>query len=422
VYGFYNADAATGIAGRGFVVGSPPANTHWTPESRELLYPVFERWFGIPDPKKEYSKRRPPEDLLCLTPEATKAFRVEPLHQIAARLAEERGTKARSEQARLDADQRRERLRRDWARLLGDITPKTDPVVRERRQDEQRLVGVTVERLHLSPEPGIVIPALLLLPPRGDKTRLPIVVAIAQGGKQEFLKHRRDTIAALLESGVAVCLPDLRGTGESSPPGGRDRGSPVSSLSASYLMLGQPLVGARLRDLRSILKYVRQRPDMDGTRIALWGDSFASPNPADADVRVPHGIEGRPTAAEPLGGLLTLLGALFEDDVRAVYVRGGLSGYQSVLHSPFCYLPHDTVIPGVLATGDLSDVAVALAPRPLRLEGLVDGLNRPLSAETLRETYAPVRDTYRDNRFVLENKPSSGRDVARWLQQHLRGK
>ena len=45
--------------------------------------------------------------------------------------------------------------------------------------------------------------------------------------------------------------------------------------------------------------------------------------------------------AEPLGGLLALFGALFEDDVRAVSVHGGLAGYESLLLSPFCYVPHD---------------------------------------------------------------------------------
>ena len=60
VYSFYDAgDSLTGVAGRGFVVGSAPENTHWLPINRELLYPILERWFKIPNPKKEYSNRRP---------------------------------------------------------------------------------------------------------------------------------------------------------------------------------------------------------------------------------------------------------------------------------------------------------------------------------------------------------------------------
>jgi hypothetical protein len=83
------------------------------------------------------------------------------------------------------------------------------------------------------------------------------------------------------------------------------------------------------------------------------------------------------------------------------------------------------MIPGALATGDLCDVAAALAPRPLRLEGLVDGQNRLLSADALRETYATAHEAYRlvkrDRRLVLDSKAVSGKEVARWLQQQLQG-
>src|SRR5262249_23834603 len=54
VYGFYNAeDSLVGMGGRGFVVGQPPVNTHWLAINREITYPTLERWFSIPNPKKE---------------------------------------------------------------------------------------------------------------------------------------------------------------------------------------------------------------------------------------------------------------------------------------------------------------------------------------------------------------------------------
>jgi hypothetical protein len=78
--------------------------------------------------------------------------------------------------------------------------------------------------------------------------------------------------------------------------------------------------------------------------------------------------------AEPLGGVLALLGALFEDLVAAVAVRRGLIGYLSLLDDPFIYVPSDAIVPDSAACGDLSDIAAALAPRPV-LFGLVDGRN-----------------------------------------------
>ena len=53
-----------------------------------------------------------------------------------------------------------------------------------------------------------------------------------------------------------------------------------------------------------------------------------------------------------------------------------ITGFESLLQSPFYYVPHDALIPGALTAGDLCDVAAALAPRPLRMEGLDDGLDR----------------------------------------------
>jgi hypothetical protein len=137
---------------------------------------------------------------------------------------------------------------------------------------------------------------------------------------------------------------------------------------------------------------------------------------------VPLGIEESPDQAEPLGGLLALFGGLFEDGIRAVCVRGGLTGYHSLLQSPFCHVPHDAVVPGALSAGDLCDVAAALAPRPLRLEGLVDGLNREVPADELSRTQVPVLAAYRalgaEAHLQLGGAEGMG-SAARWLVQQL---
>ena len=147
-------------------------------------------------------------------------------------------------------------------------------------------------------------------------------------------------------------------------------------------MVGEPLLGARLRDLRSVLRYLRE--DLGAKRIALWGDSFAPVNGPDVRIDVPFDADKQPAQAEPLGDLLVLLAGLFEPDLKAIYGRGGLSRYQTVFQSPFVYLPHDAIIPGAMTAGDLDDIVAALAPRPVRLEGLVDAQNRPIAGSQPR--------------------------------------
>ena len=75
------------------------------------------------------------------------------------------------------------------------------------------------------------------------------------------------------------------------------------------------------------------------------------------------------------------------------------------------YIRPDVVVPGLLPAGDLPDVAAALAPRPLRLRGLVDALNRRRDDKTVRLLYRPALDAYRRamvaERIATDQKTSS---------------
>jgi len=158
---------------------------------------------------------------------------------------------------------------------------------------------------------------------------------------------------------------------------------------------------------------------VDGARAALWGESFAPPNPeAFTDPLI--GEEAPAAQSEPLGGLLALLGGLYEEDVRACLARGTLAGYAAVLRDRYCYVPHDAVVPGALTAGDLDQVAAALAPRPLRLEGLVDGRNVRMRSEESRERFAVARDAYlrTPGRFEINEQPTP--DAPGWLVEALR--
>ena len=302
------------------------------------------------------------------------------------------------------------------------MEPAADPKVRSREKEATE--HATVERIVLEVDRGVVVPVLLLVPPPGPGARPPVVLAMSQEGKHAFLGGRSEPIAEWLGGGAAVCLVDVRGTGETRPrDGSRRHDGAAAAISEAEWMLGQTLVGSRLRDVRSVLRHLRTRADLDAGRLALWGDSFAPANPAGQALAVPPDAEPFPHQAEPLGSLLALFTALFEDDVRAVYVRGGLTGFESLLQGQFYYVPHDALIPGALTAGDLCDVAASLAPRPLWMEGLVDGLDRVAEAAETARVMEPARSVYRaldaGTSLQLGEGDAASPPAARWLLEPL---
>ena len=94
-----------------------------------------------------------------------------------------------------------------------------------------------------------------------------------------------------------------------------------------------------------------------------------------------------------------------------------------MLKSPFCHVPHDAVVPGALTLGDLGTVAAVVAPRPLRLEALVDGRNRPASRDEVAAAFVPARAAYAtakaDGRLRIEAGEGQ-RATAAWLLEQLR--
>ena len=414
VFAFYGeSDNIDFTHGAGVLSGRPPEATHCNNVGavhRQKIHSALQRWFDIPIPQ-EYQNRLQDEELMCIPPE----LKPRPLHELFGEIGASRASAIRESLVELTSDEKRQRLCQAWGKLLGDIEPKAEPSVKS--CTHQSLDNICVERIVLEVEPNIVVPILGLLPSSPKDTKFPVVVALAQEGKDRFLKERSEEIAELLRNDIAVFLPDVRGTGETSPNSSRERQSEATSIAATELMLGQTLLGSRLRDLRSVLQYLRTRSELDTQRIALWGDSFAPTNPPHfSDPLIDDGDS--PHQSEPLGGLLALFGALYEENIRAVVARGMIAGYQSVLRDRFCYIPYDAIVPGALTSGDLCDVAAVLAPRPLRLEALVDGRNCPMSSQEIKHIFEPALQSYRSS-DKLHLIPKLRNDLAKWLAKSL---
>lgn len=392
IYDWYEASENLGFThGRGDVTGRPPEATHCTHigrPHREMIHPLLARWFEIPgSTEAEYSERVDEHELMCLPGDEAKKFDRRPLHKLLAEQTDKRLVKFRQHLDSLLRDDRRAELRHRWSDALGGADVDAPLKLAAPARVESRS-GITVERFALRVEREIDVPCLLLRQAEAieNKRKTPVVVMVSQEGKQELLEARSEEIAELLGGGAALCLCDLRGTGETSPGDGRTRQSYATGLSSSELMLGGTLLGARLRDLRGVLAHLRSRDDVDAQHIAVWGDSLAPVNPPDANTAVPHGIEPRPHGSEPLGGTLALLASLYEDDLAAVVVHRGLRSYRAVLDSPFVYIPHDVVVPGLLECGDLDDLAAAAQPTPLLIGEQVDGQNRVVAKGSVKST------------------------------------
>jgi cephalosporin-C deacetylase-like acetyl esterase len=379
---------------------------------RKQVYPAFQRWHGIEAPEPEHRNRRQWSDLYCVEGvDSAREIRLPRVHRLADRIARERIARFREGLYRLPAERRRGQLRAAWSRVLG-LEPPSRFGASQVQSAPQK--PIRVMRLSLGMD-RFPVPLILLAPERLPSRGCPCVVAVAQGGKAGFLEHRSDEIAELLRSGIAVCLPDLPGSGETSPGTYRGRRSAATGISSGRLMLGGTMVGDRLRDLLSLVEWLRTLDEVDGERIAVWGDSFAPVNPPGRSVAVPLGIGDEPDRSEPLGAALSLLAALFDSQIKAVLARGGLVSMRSVLDSQFVHLPHDFVIPGALTAGDLPDVAAALGSASVRVDGLVDGTNRRASPELARNEWSVL--LRQDASVIVSSEPTD--DCIAWLTAAL---
>jgi dienelactone hydrolase len=380
--------------GQGTLTSTDPPGSHCNnigPAQRRQIHEAFRTWFGIGvKPEDEYSSRRTPEGLACLSEAARNQFHPKPLYEVLTATILPRSPAV--------SMAIREDVRRNWTTLLGkqlSDVPPNEVVVRDGSPPLERTDGLIIQRQLLAVEPGITVPVLIIKSNHVTQPkRRPIALGVAMGGIASILAERRDELADLLARGVVVALVDVRGSGATSP--GNDHGQQGASTahSATCLMLGETLLGNQLRDLRAVWRQLTRRDDADPRAAAVFGHSSMRPLAADARFSYPRRIDGRPPECQPGGALLALLLALFEDDISMVETCGGLVSFASLLESPFVQVPHECIVPGATNAGDLPTLVASLAPRRVTLDGLVDGRGRAVPLAASRTIYAPAARAY----------------------------
>lgn len=445
VFELYNAENnLTTIQGFG-LLNLDMGHSFIGPPQRKEMLEVFKKWFNFPDPPyqdmhtelesyyltdspdysllkyKEEVRRRfvPNSALQCINPEVSAKLNRKPLHQIASEIANDLLLSARSKRKSLDALSSNQNLMKDLSQILGDIEPNKNPKIE--RLWSKNLSGATVEASILYPESDILIPMFIIKPVNLNKS-IPIVLTLSEGGKGRFLIDRSKEIELLIKNGIAVCLLDVRGTGESAP----DQYNFSRTLLFKELALGNTPLGLRLKDVRTVLAYIKTLDGIDYNKIALWGDSFSPVN--NEDIWLDE-LSNQPISPQiqhyvsPLGAHLALLTALYSNEVSAVAVRGGLVGYLSILDNNFTYAPPDIIVSEILEKGDISDICSVLAPKPLLIEKFVDGRNFVVKGEKLQEKMALVNDAYKKSGSVsnlIIREDSAEPDIISWMIKQLK--
>src|SRR5262249_773712 len=159
---------------------------------------------------------------------------------------------ARSRRRTLAPKERAAQLRKELKPLLGEIDPATG--ARAERVWTRSAGGMEVDAISVAVEDGIAGPRVVIRP-AGEQSAP--VVATAEEGKGRFLSNRAKEIEALLRSGIAVCLPDVRATGETAPAAEHGEGGAYQRIGQMEFDLGSSLLGSRLKDLRTVLAYLR---------------------------------------------------------------------------------------------------------------------------------------------------------------------
>ena len=131
----------------------------------------------------------------------------------------------------------------------------------------------------IAPEPGIVIPAVDLVP---DWPSASAPVLVKLGVDRAVEQARRGTVEGLVREGRRVVLADLRGMGETrrrAEPG--ERQSPLGAdVKEAFLSLhiGRPLLGQRVMDLLCLLQSLGSEPDLAVTAgFEVTGTGAAGP-------------------------------------------------------------------------------------------------------------------------------------------------
>jgi pimeloyl-ACP methyl ester carboxylesterase len=238
---------------------------------------------------------------------------------------------------------------------------------RERRGD------YLVEQFFLDGEGDYPIPYLLMTPE--DPGPDAILYLHPSGKAAEY--DQGGELEKLVQRGYTVLAPDLVGTGEVGPGdwGGKSNFSHAENTGLSYRVwhaaafIGRSLVGVRAGDVVKLAGVLKSRGASKVLGIA----------------------RGNMT-------VVLLHAAAFTSNIDGVALIEPYSSYRDVVAEQL-YAPRyiETFVPGALQDYDLPFLVATLAPRPIVLQGVLNGAGDPADSDRIRDEYEIVEAAYQQH-------------------------
>lgn len=174
----------------------------------------------------------------------------------------------------------------------------------------------------------------LVMYPKNQVHPVKTVIWFPEKGKASIAENS-SLMNSYYSEGDAVILADMRGMGETEDPYPSEFNSKkyynheyrVAQMS---LHIGKPLPGQRTEDVMTVMDFIRQNPNLRGTKIDIYATG---------------------TAAPPV-----LYAALFDHDISKMYLSNTIESYQYIVDHPLMKDAFSYVIPNVLKYYDLPDV------------------------------------------------------------------
>ncbi len=306
-------------------------DTHgWSQPRREATYRWFQKWLNDQplDQGAETQFDVEAEQTLWATPtgQLETSLKGETVHSLNAQLAE----RLAKQRPKLSGDA----LKLAISSRLGVPSNRKPHVPVVSFLGDESHAGYRMDKITLETEAGVRISARLFIPTPAT-THMPSVLYVNPSGASPDAD-----IEALTRTGQIVLAPALRGWEGPAPD--RTSRPPHTALyrtSMRAMLVGRTLPGVAATDLFGAFDYLASLPQVDPARIGLFA-------------------KGNAVA-------IALYAAALEPGIRKVICEGGPVSYMEIVRQRFHGEIADLIVPGVLQSFDLPEVAAAILPRAL---------------------------------------------------------